>query len=250
MFRACLAVSLLVVPALVHAQRETFENVNAWLSWIGDIELDPRWAIDFDGSLRASGPVDQLGQVLWRASVRRNLSANVRASVGYAGSDTHPYGKLPVAFRAPEHRLFQQLQLTHPAGRVQFTHRYRFEQRWSGRVAVVGTDTSVRNWVRTSRLRYLARATIPLQGATLDANEWFVNVADEVMLNFGANIANNTFDQNRMQLGIGRRLGRDYRLELQYLDHLVLRPNGRQLERNHTIVTNVSTSFRLRRSAH
>ncbi|MBC7896166.1 MAG: DUF2490 domain-containing protein [Cytophagaceae bacterium] len=240
-----LAAALTLLASAANAQRETFENVNAWFSWFGDIEIDPKWSIDFDASLRRSGPVDEQGQFLWRASLRRNLGANVRVAVGYAGSDTRPYGKLPIAFRTPEHRIFEQLQLLHRAGRVQFTHRYRFEQRWNGRVAVVGGDTAVQNWVRTSRLRYLARATVPLQGTTLEPREWFVNVANEVMLNFGANINQNVFDQNRTQLTVGRRLTSDVRLEVGYMDHLVLRPSGRQVERNHTIMTTLTTAFRL-----
>lgn len=238
----------IAVTAPLHAQRETYENFNAWLNWVGDIEIDSKWAIDFDASLRRSGPIDEQGQLLLRPSLRRNLGPNVRVSLGYAFVDTRPYGKLPVAFRFPEHRIFQQLQLSHGAGRVQFAHRYRLEQRWNGRVAAVNGDTAVQNWIRTGRVRYLARALVPLQGGTLEPQEWFVNFTNEVMLNFGANINQNTFDQNRAQLNVGRRVSRDLRLELGYLEHFVLRPSGRQIERNHTIVGTVTTSFRLPRS--
>lgn len=243
MIRTLLLFGTLLLPSSLLAQRTTYENVNAWFTWFGDLEIDPKWSIDFDASERRSGPLDEQGQFLWRAALRRNVAANVRVSVGYAGTDTRPYGKLPIAFRAPEHRVFQQLQLTQNAGRAQFTHRYRLEQRWAGRVAVVDGDTAVRNWIRTNRMRYMARATIPLQGRTLEPKEWFLNLTDEVMLNFGANVNQNVFDQNRSQLNIGRRVSKDVRLELGFLEHLVLRPSGRQLERNHTIVTTLTTAF-------
>ena len=243
--RCALIVGILLVPSRLIAQRQTFENVNAWASWFGDVELSKRWSIDHDLNWRRSGPVDELAQWLWRVAIRRTVSPNLRVAFGYAGSDTHPYGELPVAFRTPEHRLFEQLQLYHAVNRVQVTHRYRLEQRWTGRVAAVGGDTSVQNWVRTNRARYLARATIPLQGKTLDAGEWFVNVGDEIFLNFGANVAQNVFDQNRMQGSIGRRLSSGVRLELGYVEQLIQKSNGRQLERNHTITTALTTSFHL-----
>ncbi len=242
-----LACLLLLVATPLAAQRETFTNVNGWLNWFGDIELSERWAIDFDGTMRRSGPYDEIAQYLWRASLRRNLAPNVRVGVGYAGSDTHPYGDLPIALRTPEHRLFEQLQLAHATGRIAWTQRYRFEQRWTGRVALARGEEQVQNWIRTNRARYLVRATIPLQGPILDRNEWFVNVSDEVFINWGANIQNNVFDQNRLAATIGRRLGSRLRLEAGYMEQLIARPNGRQLERNHTLTTTLTTAFSLHR---
>lgn len=244
----CLAgLTFATSPRAVEAQRETRENTNGWFSWFGDVELSERWSIDFDASLRLSGPYSEVGQELGRVSLRRTISPNVRVAAGVAGSDTHPYGALPIAFRTPEFRTFQHVQLFHAAHRVQFTHRYRLEQRWTGRVALEDGEESVQNWVRTGRMRYLARATLPLRGETLDPGEWFVSVGNEVFLNFGANIQQNVFDQNRLQLTLGRRLGDGVRLEVGYLDHLVLRPSGREVERNHTLLTVLTTSFHRRR---
>jgi len=244
-FRLALCAALCLGARPLAAQRETFENVNAWVSWFAELELDKRWSIDADASGRFSGPLDEVAQVLWRASLRRNLTPNLRVAFGYAGSDTHPYGKIPIAFRTPEHRLFEQVQLYHTISRVQLTHRYRLEQRWGGRVAVVDGDTSVQNWIRTNRIRYLVRGTIPLQGATLDPGEWYVTLGNELFMNFGANISQNVFDQNRLQASVGRRLSGGVRLEVAYLDHLVEKPSGRQLERNHTPLTVVTTALRL-----
>ncbi len=240
---ATAAFCITAVPLRLRAQRETRENLNTWFSWFGDIELADKWAIDFDVSARRSDGVNETAQYLWRASVRRNLLPNLRVGIGYAGTDTHPYGKLPIAFRAPEHRLFQNVQFTHPISRVQMTHRYRFEQRWAGRVALDDGEERVQNWVRTNRGRYLVRATIPLQGATLDAGEWYVNAGDELFMNWGANIQGNVFDQNRIQVTIGKRLTGNARFEAGYMEQLTQRPNGRQLERNHTITSFVTTSF-------
>jgi hypothetical protein len=235
----------LSTPAL--AQRETFTNVAGWIAWFNDVELSNRWSIDSDMNARRSGPYDEVSQFLWRVSLRRNLTPNVRVALGYAGTDTHPYGDLPITFRTPEHRLFQQLQLTHATGRTQWTHRYRLEQRWGGRMELEDGEARVQNWVRTNRIRYLVRATVALQGPTLDANEWFASVGDELFMNWGANIQQNVFDQNRVLASVGRRLGSRMRAEVGYTEQLVARPNGRQLERNHVITTTLTTSLSLRR---
>lgn len=241
--RLCLATCLLA-PLSLAAQRITYTNTNWWFTNFSEVELSKAWSFDYDISVRESGPFDELAQVLWRGSIRRNLTPNLRVAFGYAGSDTHPYGDLPIAFRTPEHRIFEQVQLLQSVNRVQFTHRYRLEQRWQGRVAAVDGDTSVQNWVRTNRARYLVRATVPMQGKTLDPGEFYFTVGDELFMNFGANVQQNVFDQNRLQAAIGRRLTPGLRLEVGYLDQLVEKSSGRQLERNHTILTTLYTAFR------
>lgn len=233
----------LCLASPVAAQRETYTNTNGWLAWFNDIELSSRWFIDSDLNVRRSGPYDEVSQYLWRVSLRRNLTPNLRVAVGYAGSDTHPYGDLPIALRTPEHRVFEQMQLLHATGRTQWTHRYRLEQRWGGRMALEDGEPEVQNWVRTNRMRYLVRGTVPLQGTTLDANEWFMTFADELFMNWGANIQQNVFDQNRIMGTVGRRLGSRLRLEVGYMEQLIERPNGRQLERNHTLLTTLTTSM-------
>ena len=225
------------------AQRDVRENVNAWFTWFGDIEVDERWSVDYDVSLRRSGPLDEPAQSLWRVGIRRNVSPNVRIAIGYAGSLTYPYGEVPIAYRTPEHRIWENVQLSHAVWRLLVTHRYRIEQRWSGRVGLVNGEETVQNWVRTNRGRYLARATVPLQGGTLDADEWFVNASSEVFLSWGANVQQNVLDQHRLQGTVGRRIGTRARLELGFLEQLVQKPNGRQLERNHTLMTIATTSF-------
>lgn len=241
---------LIVAPTSLRAQpRQTRENFNTWLNWFGDVEINDDWAVDFDVSARRSDGFEETGQYLWRFSLRRNVLPNLRVNLGYAGTDTHPYGKLPIAFRAPEHRLFQEVRATQSVARVQVIHRYRFEQRWAGRVAEEDGEERVQNWVRTNRGRYLVKGTIPLEGATLDPGEWYTSFADELFINWGANIQGNVFDQNRITVMLGKRLSDHVRLETGYMEHLVQRPNGRQLERNHTWTTTLTTGFPRKRAA-
>ncbi len=240
-----IATLALLLPAVAGAQRETFENFNGWVAWFGETAVNSRWSVDHDLQLRMSGPFSEFAQGLWRVSARVNQSANVRWSLGYAGTTTHPYGKLPIAFTSPEHRAFADLKLLHSAGRTSFSHRYRYERRFLGRVTSSSGD--VDRWVPTNRFRYQARATVPLQGKTLDNGEFYFQLTNELFMNWGSEIASNVFDQNRLQFMIGRRMSDALRLEVGYLDQLIQRPNGRQLERNHTLTTVISTSLRRQR---
>lgn len=243
---ALLALFAVCAPDTVAAQaRETREQVNGWFVLNNELQLTPRWYIDSDLNLRRSGPYDELAQVLPRVSFRFQPMAPLRFSWGYAFAETWPYGKLPVAYRAPEHRMWEQVQLGQSIGRVGIAHRYRLEQRWLGHVVEENGDTHVADWVRTNRARYRALATIPLQGRTLDNGEFYATAGDEVFINWGANVQRNVLDQNRLQASLGRRFSKSLRLELGYLEQLIQKSDGRRLERNDTIVLSAYTAFSL-----
>jgi hypothetical protein len=233
-----LAAGLLGMSGSLGAQspRTTRANNHAWFVLNGEAQVAPRWHVDYDLSIRRHGPVEAWQQFLPRAALRYDLRPGVRVSWGYAFVETWPYGVFPVTYRFPEHRMWQQLQLAHATGRVAVTHRYRLEQRWLGRVAEADGREEVEAWVRSNRARYRLQGVIPLQGATLDDNEFYASIGDELFVNWGANIQGNVFDQNRIVLALGRRFTSSFRLEAGYLEQLLMRPNGTQVERNRTLM--------------
>ncbi|MFN8665720.1 MAG: DUF2490 domain-containing protein [Gemmatimonadaceae bacterium] len=235
---AGVAALLLQPPPVAGAQgsRQTRENFNAWFNLVGENRFSRKWYLDYDVSLRRSGPLDEMQQILPRMGVRYQVNPAVRLTWGYAFAETWPYGKLPNTFRFPEHRMWEQLQLNHAIGRVALNHRYRLEQRWLGRVGLQDGEESVQNWVRTNRMRYRIQATLPLQGKTLDDGEFYVQGNNELFVNWGANVQFNVFDQNRTTVAVGRRFSEKLRVEVGYLEQVVEKSSGRQLERNHTLV--------------
>lgn len=231
--------ALVVLPVLpVQAQRTTHTNSNAWFTVNGDIALDERWGILFDVSVRRSGPVEEWQAFFARAGIAYTVSQHVRVAAGANRSESWPYGELPIAYRYPEWRTWQQVVLSHELGRAAFSHRYRLEQRWQGRRVdgVAGID----HWMRTSRVRYQVRGTLPLRGETIDPGEAYLTLADELFINFGANIQSNIFDQNRASAAVGWRLTRPLRAEIGFLEQLSLKPNGRDVERNRTVTAALS----------
>jgi hypothetical protein len=234
---------LLLAAAPAAAQpRVTRENPTAWFALFCDVEVARNWFVDYEAQVRREGPVQHWQQFLPRLSIRHRFHPNAQVSWGVTTPETWPYGKTPVTYRFPERRMWEQLLLTHAAGRVTLSHRYRLEQRWLGRVVEENGEERVANWVRSNRIRYRAAGVIPLRGATLDVGEPYANVNGELFINWGANVASNVFDQYRLNAMLGLRLTKGVRLEAGYLEQLVLRPNGRQLERNHTMMVALLTS--------
>ena len=230
---------LTLAPPAARAQadgpRAVADQTNAWLMYFGDHAVGGRWAVHAEAQVRrAGGPAGVRGwqQILLRPGLIYTLAPGARVTAGYAYVDTWPYGEQPAAARFPEHRLWQQLQLGHAVGRVAWQHRYRLEQRWVEAPPAGGAPADRRY---TNRMRYLARATVPLRGRTLDVGEPYASVYDEVFANWGRNVGRNVLDQNRLYGALGWRLGGTTRVEGGYLQQLVLKPDGVRMERNHTL---------------
>lgn len=97
---------------------------------------------------------------------------------------------------AIENRVYQQWSAPVDYGRVGILHRIRTEERWRDQVI---NDQVIGAKVFSFRLRYLVSIQVPVS-----RNPKFpaLVVADELMAQFSAQILYNTFDQNRIFIGI------------------------------------------------
>jgi hypothetical protein len=78
----------------------------------------------------------------------------------------------------------------------------------------------------------MLRTSIPLPFA---GRKYYLGLYDEIMFNFGKNVAANVFDQNRAYIAIGRSIGRETRLEIGFLEQTVQQRSGQVFEHNHTL---------------
>lgn len=84
----------------------------------------------------------------------------------------------------------------------------------------------------TDRVRYLLSVTIPVAS---DPRVPALVVSDEVLLQFGSSIVNNTFDQNRLFGGLKKRLSGNWSFDLGYLMVYQQKSSGYQYDLNHTL---------------
>lgn len=233
--RRVLRVLLLGIPAAAHAQTPwTTEQQGA--SWYGafvDHAVSDRAALWFDGQWRRMGLGADPQQLLLRPGVQRTLAAGVRVAAGYAFVATAPYGALPQADPSREHRLWQQLSLSHTAGPVAVTHRYRYEQRWLS--SLVGPDDVRTPASYQHRARYMVRAQGALPALTFRNRPVLAFAWDELLMPIGHGDATLRLTQNRLGAGIGLPLDARQRLEVGYMHLWNALPARRANEVNHTL---------------
>jgi hypothetical protein len=92
------------------------------------------------------------------------------------------------------------------------TWRYRYEFRWQERPI----QDDYRFFTRF-RFRYRIRYIIN-GNDFYENNTWYAAVSNEIGLNIGKNVVLNTFNQNRLYVGIGYRFFDVVRAELRYVD--------------------------------
>jgi hypothetical protein len=222
----------LLLAAGLQAGDFTDSNGHLWLNYVGDHPLgDSRWGIHLESQLRRAELGGDWQQLLLRPGINYTLNPNVSFSAGYAWVNTWPYGEYPVRHEFPEHRLWEQASFTHQALGLEWTHRFRLEQRRIAEMVVSDGNWSVGNWRYENRLRYMLRTTVPLSS---DKN-WYLALWDEVFFNFGSNVSGNHFDQNRFFVGVGRKLSATTRVELGLLEQSLQRRGGQIWEHNHTV---------------
>jgi hypothetical protein len=225
-----------IVISPLFSQKNIANQRHVWGSYTGLHLLSPKVAWLTEYQARSANGIQQWQQNLVRTGIEYAINSKISCMLGYAWVRTYPYGEQPVLHSFDEQRIFEQITLKSNLDRVDIQHRYRLEQRWldqyyldvSGQVyeGVVG----FRN-----RIRYRVMLTLPLSKPSLSDNTLFLNVNNEVFLGFGKGIAKNPLDQNRFITALGWRFNKQTNLQLGYLNQFIIKGNGLDMERNHTL---------------
>lgn len=225
-FRYLLFLLLLSATSFGQQNRIIDRNAIGWFTYNGDHKLSKRWELHTEYQWRRVELIKAWQQSLARVGLAYALTDQVKLGGGYTFFTTFPYGDYPVADAGVptiESRTHEDIQLSTSTGIVKLNHRFRLEQRWLG----IGADANPRHiagWEYQNRARYQISGTIPLQGATIDDGEWYVNFFDELFIGFGRNVEQNVFNQNRISGGLGYQFRDSFKIELNYLNQISQHP--------------------------
>lgn len=187
--------------------------------WYGEVQ--PRV-----GNLQDRGTSGDFTQLILGTAVGWQLSDRVSVWQGYAW--------VPVfePINVNEHRIYQQLNVQGKIRRIRLTNRTRLEERW-----IENNDGKA-----SIRLRHLVRGMVPL-----DAKQrWFLVLSDEVFVTLKG-VSNGPaagFDQNRLFVGINRKLNQVVNAELGYLNQWINTRDPVSDRMNHAILLGLNVQVR------
>lgn len=215
LFTATLVICLAGKAQIAPDNKQILQHTQSWYALNSTFRLSDRWGIVADFHMRRDGLMDneyfyfvRLGGVYW-IQKKYPVVAGV-ARMWVAGSDTW----------AVENRVYQQWSSLTEEGRLSILQRIRLEQRWRDQVTsgqVVGDKQF------SLRTRYLASFQI---NVFKDSSKPAVVVSDEVLVQFGPTVVYNTFDQNRLFLGVRLNLGKHLSMDTGYMNVFQQRAAG------------------------
>ncbi len=240
---------LLLVSSSLFAQntRQHTDNTNAWVGYIGTHKFTKKWGLFIEGQYRRSEVVAAPMQAMARLGLNYHVTPDFFVSAGYFYAQSRPYGAFAAKSAFPENRIWQQAQFRSQHRRLELVNRFRLEQRYVNRPVADGADFKPGPAVFTNRTRVFNRLSVPFKGEKIAEKALYMTAWDEVFINFGKNVANNIFDQNRLFVGLGYRIPKWGRLEAGYMNQIILLGDGVRVENNHTLVVYMFGSIDLRK---
>lgn len=222
----------MLFPFLIFGQGVTKKEVNqqiqTWLSLNSVTKFSDHWGIAGDVHIRENGFFESNNFYLLRGGIAYIPNVSVSITAGYAHMWLAPT-KEGWSTYADENRIYEQAQLITKIGKVSILQRLRNEQRWQEKMVNDAPSGELRF---TNRVRYLASFNIPIFS---DKKMPSLVLSDEILIHFGKEVVYNTFDQNRLFVGIKQNINPKLSFDLGYMNVYQQKYTGYQYDMNHTI---------------
>lgn len=228
---------LLLLSTVSLAQKEIVTQQHAWAIYTGNHKLTDKFGIHTEYQWRRSDGFQHWQQSLLRLGIDYYAKPSLQLTAGYGWIKSFPYGEQPIAKAFNEHRIWEQVILKSPIGRVDIQHRYRLEQRFleNWKINAENSDWKMEGFNFRQRIRYRLFAAVPLTRNEWKDNTLFLAIYDEPFIGFGKGIGKNILDQNRFYAALGWRFNKNMNVQFGYLNQYIVKADGIQTERNHTL---------------
>lgn len=227
---AGLAVLFLFVSTVVTAQTEKKINhqTQLWVSLNSTIKFTPKWGMIADFHIRRNHFAADPSFYFIRFGADYWFTRQFSAVAGYG----HMWVANPVSngfVFTGENRVYEQLQYSGKLNKTGLLLRLRNEQRWQQKMKN-GAKMDENRF--TDRVRYLTSVNFQLF-----KNPGYprLMIADEIAVQMGKEVVYNTFDQNRISIGIQQKISKTLSFDLAYMLVHQQKYNGYQYDENNTL---------------
>lgn len=229
--RLKIRILLLFIVSMPICAQEMKQNQANWFAYVGQHNVSKKWGYHIEAQFRLDDKLNRSNQNLFRFGGFYNLNERARLTVGYGLINT-----LNSSFNDyfSEDRIWEQFQYNHKWKHNVNTNRFRLEQRFVDKLAIVDGSVKKSETNYQNRLRYLNRNLFHVMDFKSGNEELYLVVQNEVFLNLGINKVNNKFlDQNRFLVGFGINYKKSTQFEVAYMNHFI-NPNSSNDIMNHT----------------
>ncbi|UEG48701.1 DUF2490 domain-containing protein [Ferruginibacter lapsinanis] len=209
------------------SQKQVNHQTQAWLSVNSTVKVVKKWGFMFDLHERRNNFLKDNSFHFVRVGINYWLKDNIILTAGYGHMWVAPTKEGWKTF-SNENRIYQQVQMSSKISKISVLQRLRNEQRWQEKI--VNDKASGENKF-TDRIRYLLSFTIPV---FKQPHYPSLVIADELCMQFGKEVVYNTFDQNRVFVGIKQKITKDLSFDAGYMLLFQEKSTGYQYDHNDT----------------
>ncbi len=202
----------------VNAQAvKSTEHVNQlWFAYFNQTRLSNKWGVWSDVHLRTKEDfVDNFSQGIVRLGLTYYVNDATKLTAGYAFINHFP-ADAHKKISQPEHRPWQQVQWHTKYGKKRMMQWFRLEERY--RRKILNDSTLADGNTFNFRIRYNIWYDVPLSKKGIVPKSFSFVVNNELHINFGKQIVNNYFDQNRFFLGLKYQVNEHSNLQVGYMN--------------------------------
>ena len=206
-----------VVCISLNAQTKQTESVQqVWLGYFNQTRFSSKWGLWTDLHLRTKEDFfNDLSQSIVRVGLTYYLQDDVKLTAGYAWVNHFP-AEGHENISQPEHRPWQQIQWHTRYPKLRLMQWFRLEERW--RRKILNDDELADGYNFNFRVRYNFFSQFPLNKKRFQPKTLSFVVNNEVHINFGKQIVNNYFDQNRFFLGFAYHVNKHDNVQFGYMN--------------------------------
>ncbi|TAE70288.1 MAG: DUF2490 domain-containing protein [Bacteroidetes bacterium] len=210
------------------ATKQVNHQFQSWFSINTTAQVTNKWGFIADAHIRRNNGIKDGSFYFLRGGLAYWLNPQLTAVVGYGHMWVTP-STPGWRYHAQENRLYQQIQYSQTLGKLKLLQRLRNEQRWQ---QIIKNDAPTGANRFTNRIRYLLSGTL-----TVHSNKRVPQlvVANEICLHMGKDVVYNTFEQNRIFIGIRHTVSPTVSFDAGYMYLYQQKLNGFQYDANHTL---------------
>jgi hypothetical protein len=223
-FRKYILILFLIVFGISQAQTEKkIDNQSIlWSRYYNLLTLTEKWSLhsEFDNRLFLNPVTENLFVIRSQIRYKASDSVELGGGIGYFPVATQD-PENTTDFMIPEYRGQQDIVWKNTIGKVQLSQRFQIDERFirnASKTSLLPGTTF--NW----RFRFRMQAEYDLWKK--DNRFLKTIVHEEILLNAGKSIVENTFDQNRIYAALQYGINQKIAIELGYLNSFQQRASG------------------------
>ncbi len=216
---------LISISIVADAQVKETTSINqVWVGYFNQTRLSNKWGVWLDAHVRTKEDFfTNFSQAIIRAGLTYYVTEDAKLTAGYAYVNHFPADNHK-NISQPEHRPWQQIQWHTKFSKLRLMQWFRLEERF--RHKILNDNELADGYNFNFKLRYNFFAQLPLSKKRFQPNTLSFVVNDEVHVNFGKQIVNNYFDQNRFFLGFNYHVNKHDNLQFGYMNLFQQLPAG------------------------